>query len=195
MATYELSTNDHGLLAEVLAGRYAGFPDSLENKIKAHLRETYSAPDGSWDEISLRSEDRELTGEFHFGMLEDVEIPDDGPWGYSSGWIPDDVIAAVARQRQDSMVDLSKFFDGEGESRPGPLTVYYAIEVKAVTRGSRVRLTGNQQELLPAVSENLDHVHPVIVTVDLNGLPEAVEVDVDIFENSVWGDGQTSKTV
>lgn len=195
MATYELSTNDHGFLAEVLTGRYAGFPDSLEADIKTHLRETYSPRDGDWEEIKLRSEDRDLTGEFHFGMLDDVDIPDEGSWGYSSGWIPDDVIAARATENRDSTVELSNFFDRNRGQGTHSVTVYYAVEVKAVTSGGRVRLTENQQELLPAISENLDRVHPVIITVDLNGLPETVEMVVDIFEESVWADGQTSKTV
>jgi len=75
------------------------------------------------------------------------------------------------------------------------LLAYYAVEVKAVSSGDRVRLTENQQEMLATVSEEVERVHPVIVMVDVGGLPESAEVVVDIYEESVWADGQMSKTV
>ncbi|MGB9966313.1 hypothetical protein [Halobacterium hubeiense] len=128
-------------------------------------------------------------------MLDDIEVPDDGSWGYSSGWVPDDVITAVARQQNDGSTDLSKFLSSEQATEAGPLKAYYAVEVKSITSGNRARLTENQQKMLPTISKNLDRVHPVVVTVDLNGLPETAEVTVNMYENSVWADGQISKTV
>jgi hypothetical protein len=75
------------------------------------------------------------------------------------------------------------------------LLAYYAVEVKAVSSGNRVRLTENQQEMLAIVSEEVERVFPIIVMVDVGGLPESAEVVVDIYEESVWADGQMSKTI
>lgn len=128
-------------------------------------------------------------------MLEDIEVPDDESWGYSSGWIPDDVIAVVARQERSGNTGLSEFMGGEVESTKSSIRAYYAVEVKSVTSGDRVRVTENQRKKLRTISQNLDCVHPVIVIVDINGLPETAEITVDMYEESVWADGQTSKTV
>lgn len=49
--------------------------------------------------------------------------------------------------------------------------------------------------MMGIVDDTLDHVHPVVVIVDLGGLPESVEISADIYQESVWADGQMSKTV
>lgn len=76
-----------------------------------------------------------------------------------------------------------------------PEAVHYAIEVKSVASGDRVRLTENQREMMATVNDTFDHVHPVVVILDLGGLPETVGISVELYQESVWSDGQLSKTV
>lgn len=82
----------------------------------------------------------------------------------------------------------------EGLDPKTDLLTYYAVEVKAVSSVDRVRFTESQQEMLAIVSEEVERVHPVILMVDVGGLSESAEVIVDIYEESVWADGQMSKT-
>ena len=193
MVTYDLSKMDVGLIAEMIAGRYGGFPEPLEEAITAHAIDRSEGEEYSRDDVRIHSKSRSLTKEARLGVLESVTLPEDGDWGYSQGWIPDDILVAKA---------LTPVRDTSGPSRSREkldpttdLLAYYAVEVKAVSRGNRVRLTENQQEMLSTVSEEVEGVHPIIVMVDVGGLPESAEVVVDIYEESVWADGQMSKTV
>ncbi len=193
MVTYDLSRMDVGLIAEMIAGRYSGFPEPLEEAITAHATSRSGGEEYSEDDIRIHSKSRNLTEEVHLGLLEEVTLPEDGDWGYSQGWIPDDILVVEALtpvegtpSPRGSKEDLDPTTD---------LLAYYAVEVKAVSSGDRVRLTENQQEMLATVSDEVERVHPVLVMVDVGGLPESAEVVVDIYEESVWADGQMSKTV
>jgi hypothetical protein len=184
---------DVGLIAEMIAGRYGGFPDPLTEALTAHSidrseRDTYSR-----DDVRIRSKSRNLTQEVHLGVLEGVTLPEGGDWGYSQGWIPDDILVVEAPTSVEGGQSPSR--SGERRDSTTELLGYYAVEVKAVASGNRVRLTKNQREMMATVSEEVDRVHPVIVIVDVGGLPESVEVGVDIYAESVWADGQLSKTV
>ncbi|RDZ51656.1 hypothetical protein C5B91_21140, partial [Haloferax sp. Atlit-10N] len=77
MTTYELSTNDYGVISEAIAGRYAGFPPQLESAIKTHLEEHYRGQIAAVDEVSLYSESRDISSEVTFAMLKGVEVPDE----------------------------------------------------------------------------------------------------------------------
>ena len=193
MATYDLSRMDVGLIAEMIAGRYGGFPEPLTEAITAHATDRPEGEEYSEDDIRIHSKSRNLTEEVHLGVLEGVVLPEDGDWGYSQGWIPDDILVVRALTPVEGTPSPS---GSKEELDPTTdLLAYYAVEVKAVSSGDRVRLTENQQEMLATVSEGVERVHPVIVMVDVGGLPESAEVVVDIYEESVWADGQISKTV
>lgn len=193
MVTYDLSRMDVGLIAEMIAGRYGGFPEPLEEAITAHAIDRSESEEYSRDDIRIHSKSRNLTKEVHLGVLEGVTLPEDGDWGYSQGWIPDDILVVKALTPVEGTPSPLR---SRGELDPTTdLLAYYAVEVKAVSSGNRVRLTENQQEMLATVSEEVERVHPVIVMVDVGGLPESAEVVVDIYEESVWTDGQMSKTV
>ena len=73
----------------------------------------------------------------------------------------------------------------DGGSAAGIAKIYYSIEIKSVATGDRVRLTKNQHEMMRVVSEDVNFVHPVIVILDLEGLPDSVDVGVDVYEDSV----------
>jgi len=193
MVTYDLSRMDVGLIAEMIAGRYGGFPEPLTEAITAHATDRPEGEEYSEDDIRIHSKSRNLTEEVHLGVLEGVTLPEDGDWGYSQGWIPDDILVVKALTPVEGMPSPSG--SREELDPTTDLLAYYAVEVKAVSSGDRVRLTENQQEMLATVSEQVERVHPVIVMVDVGGLPESAEVVVDIYEVSVWADGQMSKTV
>jgi len=193
MVTYDLSRMDIGLIAEMIAGRYGGFPELLEEAITEHAIDRYEGEEYSRDDIRIHSKSRNLTKEVHLGALEGVTLPEDGDWGYSRGWIPDDLLVVKALTPMEGTP--SPLRSREELDPTTDLLAYYAVEVKAVSSGDRVRLTENQQEILAIVSEEVERVHPVIVMVDIGGLPESAEVVVDIYEESVWADGQMSKTV
>jgi hypothetical protein len=193
MPTYDLSKMDVGLIAQMIAGRYSGFPDCLREAIEEHAIEQTQWEEYSTEDVTLFSKSQGLTQETPLGVLEGVSLPKDGDWGYSRGWDPDDLLVAQA-PTQTETVEKSSF----AEEQLDPTITrfgYYAVEVKAVSKGDRVRLTENQQEMLQVVSEEVEHVHPVIVMVDVENLPESAEVTVDLYENSVWAEGQMSKTV
>lgn len=193
MVTYDLSRMDVGLIAEMIAGRYGGFPKPLEEAITAHATNRSGDEDYNKDDIRIHSKSRNLTEEVHLGGLEGVTLPEDGDWGYSRGWIPDDILVA---KTVTPLEDRPRPLHSREELDPTTeLLAYYAVEVKAVSSGNRVRLTENQQEMLATVSEEVEGVYPIIVMVDVSGLPQSAEVLVDIYEESVWADGQMSKTV
>ncbi|WP_323192792.1 hypothetical protein [Halostella sp. PRR32] len=193
MVTYDLSRMDVGLIAEMIAGRHGGFPEPLEETITAHATDQPENEEYSKDDIRIHSKSRSLTKETHLGVLEGVTLPEDGDWGYSQGWIPDDILVAKALTPVEGAPSPSR--SREGLDPTTDLLAYYAVEVKAVSSGNRVRLTENQQEMLAIVSEEVEQVYPIIVMVDVGGLPESAEVVVDIYEESVWADGQMSKTI
>ncbi|WP_042662916.1 hypothetical protein [Haloferax sp. ATB1] len=128
-------------------------------------------------------------------MLNGVEVPDEGSWGYSSGWIPDDIVAARCPlpDKGSTESDTNSSRGGQRSKQFG--RVYYAIEVKSVASGNRVRLTENQREMMATVNDTFDHVHPVVVIIDLGGFPESVEITVEMYQESVWADRQASKTI
>lgn len=192
MATYDLSKMDVGLIAQMIAGRYGGFPDCLREAIEEHAIEQTQWEKHSTEDVRLFSESRGLTKETPLGVLEGVSLPEDGEWGYSRGWDPDDILLAKVLTQSETGGGP---FPTEGIDSTTTRLAYYAVEVKAVSEGDRVRLTENQQEMLQVVSEEVEHVHPVIVMVDVGNLPESAEVTVDLYENSVWAEGQMSKTV
>jgi len=193
MVTYDLSRMDVGLIAEMIAGRYGGFPEPLEEAITTHVMGQTEGKEYSRDDIRIHSKSRNLTEEVHLGILEGVTLPEDGDWGYSQGWIPDDILMVQALTPVEGTPAPSH--SREEVDPTTDLLAYYAVEVKAVSSGNRVRLTENQQESLATVSKEVERVHPVIVIVDVAGLPDSAEVEVDIYEESVWADGQMSKTV
>lgn len=182
-----------GLIAEMIAGRYGGFPEPLEEAITTHVMGQTEGKEYSRDDIRIHSKSRNLTEEVHLGILEGVTLPEDGDWGYSQGWIPDDILMVQALTPVEGTPAPSH--SREEVDPTTDLLAYYAVEVKAVSSGNRVRLTENQQESLATVSKEVERVHPVIVIVDVAGLPDSAEVEVDIYEESVWADGQMSKTV
>ena len=184
---------DVGLIAEMIAGRYGGFPEPLEEAITAHATDRFEGEEYSREDIRIHSKSRNLTEEVHLGVLEGITLPEGGDWGYSQGWIPDDILVVKAPTPVEGAP--SPLHSREELDPTTGLLAYYAMEVKAVSSGNRVRLTENQQEMLATVSEEVERVHPVIVMVDVGGLPESAEVVVDIYEESVWADGQMSKTV
>jgi len=192
MVTYDLSRMDVGLIAEMIAGRSGGFPEELLKVITGHVIDQYETEEYSRDDIRIHSKSRNLTKEVRLEALEGVTLPEYGDWGYSKGWIPDDILVA---QAVTPMHKPNPLRSQEGLDPTTDSLAYYAVEVKGVSRGDRVRLTENQQEMLSIVSEQVEHVHPVIVTVDVGDLPESAEVIVDLYYESVWADGQISKSV
>lgn len=127
MGTYELSTNNHGVIAEAIAGRYAGFPPQLEGVIRKHLEEHYGSEITSTEAVSLHSKSRDISKEVTFAMLDGVDVPDEGAWGYSSGWIPDDIIAARCPLSTDK--NAEDVTEPESRRRDAGKTgiIYYAI--------------------------------------------------------------------
>lgn len=61
--------------------------------------------------------------------------------------------------------------------------VYYPIEVKS---GAKKTLTEQQSAAIPRVAENVDYVHPVIASVDIDDLPKEYQIEVDTFTDSAW---------
>jgi hypothetical protein len=184
---------DVGLIAEMIAGRYSGFPEPLEDAVTEHALAKTSASKYGADDIRIHSESRNLTEEVHLAGLRGLSLPDDSDWGYTGNWKPDDILAVKA------LTGVAPPLPPQGEREElDPTTEllgYYPIEVKATSRGNRVRLTENQHETLATVHEEVDGAHPVMVLVDISGLPESAEIVVDIYEESVWADGQKSKTI
>jgi hypothetical protein len=124
-----------------------------------------------------------------------VPIPD----GIS--WRPDIIIEANwKRQYRSHEVPGQAFRDGEVPPfslwvprRPYRdrqvrrwncrLRVYYPIEVKS---GVKKTLTEQQSAAIPRVAENVDYVHPVIASVDIDDLPKEYQIEVDTFTDSAW---------
>ena len=78
MVTYDLSRMDMGLIAEMIAGRYGGFPEPLEEAITTHDVDWPEGEEYSRDDIRIHSKSRNLTEEVHLGVLEGVTLPEDG---------------------------------------------------------------------------------------------------------------------
>jgi hypothetical protein len=60
--------------------------------------------------------------------------------------------------------------------------VYYPIEVKS----GKKTLTANQADDIPEIVEHVDDVHPLIANVDLNSLPDAYEISIDVIRTPDW---------
>lgn len=215
MEKIDLSNNDHGVLAESIVSRLAGYPELLTDIITRHTKDTYSdlIADQA-DEVKISPGFSGLTEQTPLTDLDGIDLPENGDWGYNKGWKPDNIIRAswkIYDSDKGEYYPVAKEFENRdpnelphlglvgspGNSRPkkGSATVYYLIEVKTVTTGDRVRLTENQHKMMEVVSKEVDFVHPVIVILDINNLPESVEIQVDIYEESTWGTGKKSKNV
>jgi hypothetical protein len=207
---FELGSNDHGGIAEFIAGTTNRLPPTIEQTIHTHAVNSYSSYISDAEALKIRSVASQQ-GEVLLTRLNGITLPEDGDWGPSNGWVPGDVLAAIWLH---DIIDPNDFIS-EGsdphESAELPIhsvrgasrstehhryaQIYYPIEVKSFTSNRRIRLTQNQSKAFELLGNSVDYVHPILVIVDLNNLPESVGIDVELVENSRWAEGARTKSV
>lgn len=207
----ELGTNDHGAIAELLSSTTAGLPAPIEETIRTHATSHYSSYIPDTESLRVRSIARQQ-GESPISHLDGINLPEEGDWGYSKGWIPDDILIAtwnLSNGESDEPTDEATPVQDSADTPPvfslkdrprtmepsKKMQVYYPIEVKSVTSYRRIRLTENQSDTFVLLANDVDYVHPLLVMLDLNDLPESVGIEVDLIEDSRWGEGTRTKSV
>lgn len=192
MDQHTLTRQERGKLAEKLVrGLHSDLAEPVVETIKAHTERHYADLIGSWS-ISCHLSN---INNYRWTNLLRVPTPDD------ISWRPDIIVEARwKRQYRGHELPAQSFWDGELPPfslrlpRQGYrdrtverwnclFRVYYPIEVKS---GAKKTLTEQQSAAIPRVAENVDYVHPVIASVDIDDLPKQYLIEVDTFADSAW---------
>lgn len=183
-----LSRRDRGRLAEAIAhGLYERPADEIVAVVKEHARERYP---GLVTRASIKVVE---------SAVNSYRWTDEHPHMFPPdiGWRPDVVLVARLRLKlwagdtpgpsfwRRSLPPWSYRDVGYREVMPEySFHVYYPVEVKS---GDKQTLTEQQAEAIPAIVEHVDHVHPLIVAIELDGLPGQYAIEVSEFSTSAWG--------
>lgn len=193
MNSYTLNRQEQGKLAEqFVRGLHSDPNDDLEETIISHA-------EGFYSDLIDWSSFCEFTGisGYRWKSLLRVPIPAD------VSWRPDIIMQATWRRQYTSETirdsdywksDLPPFTlrvppvasIARGKRKPiinCRFRAYYPIEVKS---GEKKTLTDSQATAIPHVAEEVDHVHPIIVEVDLSDLPSEYNMSVDMLSSSDW---------
>jgi hypothetical protein len=192
MEQHTLTRQERGKLAEHLVrGLHTELGEPVMETLNAHTEQHYADWIGT---CHLRYYVSEIN-EYRWTDLLRVPIPDD------ISWRPDIIIEVRwKRQYRSHEVPGQSFWDRElppysiwvprlaYRDRPVQhwnclFRVYYPIEVKS---GAKKTLTEQQSAAIPRVAENVDYVHPVIASVDIDDLPKQYLIEVDTFTDSAW---------
>lgn len=214
MEKMELSTREQGDIGELLMSRSREFPEPFTDLVTSHVNDRYAEFIPEPVNPAVRLEAHKFHGEITLAAMEGIDLQRpaiEDHFGFSSGWIPDLITSATWRisdHRFENSHRSLENTDWNDEETPPVVTygsynrdqvvdakIYYPVEVKTTSRQGRVRLTNNQLEMLAVLDDQLEYVHPIIVSFDISALPEAVGIEVDLYEDSEWGDGAMSKTI
>jgi len=196
MEQHALSRQERGKLAEQLVrGLYSDLAEPVVETINAHTEQHYADLIGTWP---IRYHVSEIN-EYRWTDLLRVPMPDD------ISWRPDIIVEARwKRQYRSHELPGQAFWDGElppyslwvprleyrkrdrqAQRCNCRFRVYYPIEVKS---GAKKTLTEQQSAAIPRVAKNVDYVHPVIASVDIDDLPKRYLIEVDTFTDSAWAE-------
>ena len=183
MERYELGRQDRGRLAETLAaGLHKHPPESLETLVEEHTRERYRTLIRARVRVSMADITR-------YGWAEEVlvPVPDD------ISWRPDFVLRSefrVEHRRTEVLEDHYPLLDWVEERADHTLSIYYPVEVKS---GAKMTLTEQQSRAIPRVAETVDCVHPIILKIDIEDLPESYAMEAELFSETDERGGETTR--
>jgi len=178
MQRYELGRQDRGRLAETLAaGLHKHPPECLETLVEEHTRECYRSLIRTRVRVSMADITRYCwTDELP------VPVPDD------ISWRPDFFLKSewgVEFRRDEVAEEHYALLDWVAERSEHSLSVYYPVEVKS---GEKKTLTEQQSDAIPRVAERVDCVHPIILRIDIEDLPESYAMDAEMFSGTDGGE-------
>jgi len=194
MDQFSLSRQEKGRLADLIAqGLFDDVHESVKATVKEHVHERY---DDLLEEASVRVRTADIDSYRWFDDMS-LSVPGD------VGWRPDFFVKCQWSRKFSKDEPPEKTFWDQNlppidcRLRLGRLrlhgrrreilrctfTVYYPVEVKS---GTKKTLTDQQAIAIPAVVNAVDHVHPIIVSIDIDDLPASYSMEVAEFATSEW---------
>jgi len=200
MERITLNRQEKGKLAELVArGLHRGPHELVEELVEEHVQERYR---DLMSDRPVRITNADINSYRWFDVVP-VSVPGD------VGWRPDFSLKAEWKQ-QFGKHDLFEEWIRERNAPPVKLrtkrprwrngrfertlvatfSVYYPVEVKS---GDKKTLTDQQASAIPDVVNHVDHVHPLIATVETDELPHSYSMDIEEFSTSEWNRGGSSR--
>lgn len=195
MTYHSLGRKEKGRIAELIArGLYRDPHDLVKETVEEHVHDRYHDLLGDSTVRITRTD----INSYRWSDLIPVSVPG------GIGWRPDFFVKAEWYRRFSKYVPAQEgFWEADlppvefqirrkhrihnrfGEFLRCRFTVYYPVEVKS---GDKKTLTEQQASAIPDIANHVDHVHPIIVTVEIDNLPDGYSINVEEFATSRWGD-------
>jgi hypothetical protein len=178
-----------GELGESLFKRNAHRWEPVTETIEEHLREQYDQYIPTEASIHFQEDhDTETRGQIENALDESIVGTFD--FIFSAKWNlknidknPYEKYSEFGKDKLDHP-PITKIRSGRGTLIQAKIV--YPIEIKSFSGDTNLRLSPKQEEMFPMIVEKIKYVHPILIKINLDSLPRAVDLNIELFSKSRW---------